>query len=338
MWGIALALCPAVIWGIFCFGAAAVWPVAIAISAAIFGESLIGAISHRFTLRDGSAFLTGLLIGMGMPPGLPLYIPAAASLFAIVIIKGAFGGLGSNWMNPALGGIVFALLNWPREMNVWLIPQHLAGVGGVSGATPLGFIRERITTQSIGTDPLSLLGAGGMRFSAIDRNTTDFLNTRLFSHFGADLPRGYMDLLMGNRPGALGELSGILILAASIVVLSRRMIRWEIPVSIIASNTLLVWIFGGLSFGNGFFKGDVLFSLLSGSFLIVAFFMATDPVTSPSSTFGMLLYGTGIGLLTYIIRTYGSVSEGSAFAVLIMNCFTPFLSGIHSASRGGFDP
>jgi electron transport complex protein RnfD len=154
---------------------------------------------------------------------------------------------------------------------------------------------------------------------------TDTLNGLVFSHLGASLPSGYIDLLFGNRLGAIGELSGILILAASIILLARRMIRWELPTSIVGSFALFVWIFGGLPFGEGFFTGDVLFSLLTGSFLLVAFFMATDPVTSPSSRWGMIVYGTGVGALTFLIRIFGSAPEGSAFAVLIMNCVAPLL-------------
>jgi Na+-translocating ferredoxin:NAD+ oxidoreductase subunit D len=108
------------------------------------------------------------------------------------------------------------------------------------------------------------------------------------------------------------------------------MIRWEIPASIIASFALLTWAFGGLALGRGFFAGDALFSVLSGSFLLVAFFMAPDPVTSPSSRSGMLIYGIGIGLLTFVLRAFGSSAEGTAFAVILMNCGVPALARLDS--------
>jgi Na+-translocating ferredoxin:NAD+ oxidoreductase subunit D len=326
IWGITAALLPALAWGLYCFGLPAAIVVASSILGALVGESIASGLRRRFTLLDGSAFLTGLLVGLAMPPGISPYIPALASFFAVSVVKGAFGGLGSNWMNPALGGIAFALLNWPASMSAWALPRHLQSVSGISGATPLGFARVHAGAAFAGSGPMDVLAAGGMRFSGVDASVTEALNRSIFGRLGADLPGGYIDLLIGNKGGALGELSAILILAASIVLLSRRMIRWEIPASIVGSFSLLSWIFGGLPLGNGFFSGDVLFSVLSGSFLLVAFFMAPDPVTSPSSRTGMLLYGIGIGLLSFVLRAFGSSSEGTAFAVILMNCGVPALA------------
>ena len=270
MWAMTAALLPALGWGIFCFGFSAALPIAASIAAALGGEAIAGGLRRRFTLWDGSAFLTGLLVGMAMPPGISPIIPAAASLFAVSIVKGAFGGLGSNWMNPALAGIAFSLLNWPTQMSAWVLPRQLGGFAVVSGATPLGLARS---------GSMDVLGA--FKSSVIDASVTDTLNRGLFSPLGADLPGGYIDLLIGNKAGAVGELSAILILAASIFLIARRIIRWEIPASIIVAFSLLTWAFGGLASSKGFFEGDVLFSIFTGSFLLVAFFMAPDPVTSP---------------------------------------------------------
>jgi Na+-translocating ferredoxin:NAD+ oxidoreductase subunit D len=316
-WGTSAALMPALGWGIFCFGIPAALPVAAAIGAALTGEAIAGALMRRFTLWDGSAFLTGLLIGMAMPAGISPFIPAASALFAVSIVKAAFGGLGSNWMNPALAGIAFAILDWPKAMSAWTLPRQLAD--GVSAATPLSLARG-------GTDIL-----GGLKASGFDGGVTDFLNRGIFAPLGADLPGGYVDLLIGNKAGAIGELSAILILAGSIVLLSRRIIRWEIPASITASFALLTWAFGGLPLGKGFFEGDVLFSLITGSFLLVTFFMAPDPVTSPSSRPGMLLYGAGVGILVFLLRSFGASAEGSAFAVILMNCAVPALARLEAS-------
>ncbi len=332
MWGTAAALLPALAWGVFCFGYSALLPVAAAIGGALAGEAVFDGLRRRFTLWDGSAFLTGLLVGMAMPAGIFPLIPAVASLFAVTVVKGAFGGLGSNWMNPALAGIVFALVNWPVAMRTWPQPGQFTGLAGISGATPLAFVRLHAPAALAGSDPMAVLRAGGMKFSGLDASVTDALNRVVFTPLGAELPGGYIDLLIGNKTGALGELSAILILAASIVLLSRRMIRWEIPTSIVASFGLLAWTFGGLPFGNGFFAGDVLFSILSGSFLIVTLFMAPDPVTSPSSRAGMVLYGVGIGALSFVIRSFGSSAEGSAFAVIVMNCVVPLLARMDVAA------
>jgi electron transport complex protein RnfD len=332
IWGTAFALMPALAWGLYCFGLPAAIAVAASIAGALAGEAISNGMRRRFTILDGSAFLTGLLVGMAMPPGISPYIPALASFFAMSVVKGAFGGLGSNWMNPALAGIAFALLNWPAAMNAWTLPRHLAGVAGISGATPLGFSRAHQGAALAGSGPMDILAAGGMKFTGVDASVTDALNRSIFSHFGADLPGGYIDLLVGNKGGALGELSALFILAASIFLISRKMIRWEIPASIIGTYALLSWIFGGIPLGNGFFAGDVLFSVLSGSFLLVAFFMAPDPVTSPSSRTSMLVYGIGIGLLTFVLRAYGASAEGTAFAVILMNCGVPALAKLDAKS------
>jgi len=326
VWGTSAALLPPLAWGLYCFGLPAAIVVASSIFGALVGESIASGMRRRFTLADGSAFLTGLLVGMAMPPGISPYIPAIASLFAVSVVKGAFGGLGSNWMNPALAGIAFALLNWPSAMSAWELPRHLAGIAGISGATPLGFSGAHAGTAIAGSRPIDILAAGGMKFTGLDASVTEALNRILFGRLGADLPPGYVDLFIGNKGGALGELSSVLILGASIILLSRKMIRWEIPASIVGSFALLTWVFGGLPLGNGFFAGDALFSILSGSFLLVAFFMAPDPVTSPSSRIGMLIYGIGVGLLTFVLRAFGSSGEGTAFAVIMMNCGVPAIA------------
>jgi len=335
MWGTSAALAPAAAWSLFCFGYGAAIPLTAALVAALVGEAAVAAASRRFTLHDGSAFLTGLLVGMAMPAGISPFVPAAAALFAVVIVKGAFGGLGSNWMNPALGGIAFATLNWPKAMSSWILPQQLVDIGCVSGATPLGLVRDRLASAPAGSDPLGLLSSAGMRVTEFDRVVTDAINQGIFSRLGAALPSGYVDLLVGNRAGAIGELSGVLILAASIVLISRRMLRWEIPASIVGGYSILAWVFGGLPLGNGLFAGDVLFSLFTGSFLLVAFFMAPDPVTSPSSTGAMVVYGLGVGAIIFMFRLFGAAPEGSAFAVLIMNCLVPQLerAGSRKAPR-----
>jgi electron transport complex protein RnfD len=321
------------IWGLYCFGLLAALPVLASIVAAVAGEGVLNLLRGKTSLVDGSAFLTGFLIGLSMPPSVPLYVPVLASLFAICIVKGAFGGLGSNWMNPALGGVVFALLNWPGAMGTWSWPRHLAGLAGVSGATPLGFVHQGLGTGPAG-DPLSILGGGGYHITSFDSGITSTLNGAFFGFFGVDLPSGYIDLLVGNKAGAIGELSGLLLLLGSVVLISRKVIRWQLPAAILGSFGLMTWIFGGLSYGAGFFSGDILFELLSGSLILVAFFMATDPVTSPSTGLGMVLYGFGIGLLSFAFRRWGSSSEGAAFAVILMNCLVPGINRIGIPKRG----
>jgi electron transport complex protein RnfD len=302
-WGVSAILSPAVVYGVMKFGTQAALVLLVAVLAAVLGEAIIETLRRRFTLWDGTAFLTGLLIGLSLPSTVPLFVPAAASLFAVVVVKGVFGGLGSNWMNPALAGIAFALLDWPEA---------------VYPASTSRFLH-------------SLVAQPSSTFSSVDDIITDTLNHALFSHIGADLPNGYFDLLVGTSATTIGEAAGLLVLASSVVLLARRMVRWEIPASILASLSLMTWVFGGLAEGRGLFTGDALFSIFSGSILLVAFFMATDPVTSPCSRIAMIVYGTGIGVFVFALRSLGSASDGSAFAVIIMNCAVPALSKLDVA-------
>jgi electron transport complex protein RnfD len=142
-----------------------------------------------------------------------------------------------------------------------------------------------------------------------------------------------MQLLAGRESGTIGELSAILLLAASVVLIAKKYIRWEIPLSIFLAFATCEWIFGGLPHGAGLFAGDVLFSIATGSFLLVSLFMATDPVTSPARAWSRALYGVGIGLVAFTFRTFASRPEGMAFAVIIMNCLVPLVDRPHKISK-----
>jgi electron transport complex protein RnfD len=138
-WICSLTLAPVAAWSIVLYGrgAALVW--AVSLASALASEAFASGLSRRWTLGDGSAALTGLLVATAMPPGVPLYIPAVSAAFAVLVVKAAFGGLGANWMNPALAGVAFAYANWPAAMRVYVLPRAVSGVDGVSAATPMAF-------------------------------------------------------------------------------------------------------------------------------------------------------------------------------------------------------
>jgi electron transport complex protein RnfD len=299
-WLTIAALAPSLAWGCLVLGLRSLAVVGVAIFAAVVADLLQSASRRRVELGDGTAVLTGLMIGFSMPATVPVAIPAAASLFAILVVKGAFGGLGNNWMNPALAGVSFAWLNWPGAMTATGIPAD----SGPGGAAALALFRDR---------------------GFPDSGLTSYLNNYFFSPLGATLPDGYLGLVFGFRNGGIGELSGLLLLAASSILVARRIVRWQIPLSIFLSFAALEWTFGGLARGNALWSGDVLGSVFSGSFLLVALFMATDPVTSPSRRIQMCIYGAGIGFLTFALRIYGPRPEAMAFAVIMANCFVPLM-------------
>ncbi|MDA3956175.1 RnfABCDGE type electron transport complex subunit D [Oceanispirochaeta sp.] len=310
MWTVSLCLLPAGIWGIYIFGMRALLVTLSAIIAAVGTEALLGLIKKENTVFDGSAFLTGLLIGYNMPPAVPLYIVIVASVIAIAVVKWTFGGLGANWMNPALAGRVFVFFSWTGGMTRWTLP-HPGGPDVITGPTPLGSLKSGLMSMADTIHgPLDLLAAEGV-------------------------PVSYMDLFLGKIPGSIGEVSALLLILGGLFLLIRKIANWEIVASYLGSFLLLVWVFGGFRYGQGAFSGDVLFHLLSGGLMLGVFFMATDMVTSPLTSKGMLIYGVGCGFMTFLLRFFGSVPEGVSLAIIFMNIFVPLINRAFQPEKFG---
>jgi Na+-translocating ferredoxin:NAD+ oxidoreductase subunit D len=330
-WLIAASLLPAAAWGIFLFGLPALLVLACSLGAALVVETLSSLAFHRFTLHDGSGFLTGLFVGMLMPPGVPLYVPAAAAAFAVLVIKQSFGGLGRNWMNPALGGIVFALLSWSEPMSRWLAAR---GTDMSPALPPLEAFRAALAAPGTATsaapagNALTVLGAHGYPFSAIDGSIVSWINMHLLAPLHLALPAGVFDILVGIVPGRIGEVSPVLIMAGAAFLLARRLVRWEVPVVYIATFAVLAQVFGGLPAGRGWLAGSAIFHILSGSLVLGAFFMAGDPVTSPLVRRGRYIYAAGLGVLTFFLRFFGSLGDGVAVAIVLGNCAVPFIDKV----------
>ena len=310
MWTVSLCLLPAGIWGIYIFGLRALVVTLAAVVAAVGTEYLLGLIRSENTISDGSAVLTGLLIGFNMPPAVPVYVVVIASIFAIGVVKWTFGGLGANWMNPALAGRVFVFFSWTGGMTTWTLP-HAGGADAVTGPTPLGSIKTGLSAIGNGINgPMDLLSAEGV-------------------------PVSYMDLFMGRIPGCIGEVSALLLILGGLFLLIRKIANWEIVVSYLGSFVLLVWLFGGFRYGQGMFRGDVLFHLFSGGLMLGVFFMATDMVSSPLTSKGMIVYGLGCGFMTYLLRFFGSVPEGVSLAIIFMNIFVPLINRAFQPEKFG---
>jgi electron transport complex protein RnfD len=321
MLSVAAALLPAGIWGVYVFGMPALAVLLASVAASLVAEAIIGGLLGRFTLTDGSALVTGLLVGYNMPPAVPLYIPAIASVFAIAVVKWTFGGLGRNWMNPALAGRVFVMFSWTGPMTTWLVPRT-AAADAVTGPSPLGFLKSGLLDfQGQAAGPLQFLADRGYSFSRLDAAVTGWLNQAL----GLSLPQGYLDLFLGNIPGCIGEVSALLLLAGVAALLARKIITWEVPAAYLGSFGLLVWVFGGTRLGTGLLTGDVIFHLLAGGLMLGALYMATDMVTSPLTRRGMVIFGAGAGFFTFLIRFYGGLPEGVSLAIILMNMFVPLI-------------
>ena len=286
MYGVLIALIPAFLVSLYCFGLGALIVTSTSVLACVIFEYLI----QRFlmkkepTLCDGSAILTGVLLAFNVPSNLPIWIILIGALAAIGIGKMSFGGLGNNIFNPALVGRVFLLISFPAQMTTWPVPEVF----------PMTY-----TDAETGATILSALHEGG-----------------------AALP-SMVDMLIGHIGGSLGEVSAIALLLGFAFLLWKKIITWHIPVSILAT----VFVFTGILYLiNPTVYVNPFIHLLSGGLLLGSIFMATDYVTSPMSKNGMIVYGVGIGLLTSVIRIFGSYPEGMSFAILIMNAFTPLIN------------
>ncbi len=293
MYAVIIALMPAVLVSLAQFGLGALVVLAVSIGVCAIAEWAIVKYLYKgaFTLRDGSAILTGLLLAMNLPSNLPCWIVAIGAIVAIGVGKMSFGGLGGNIFNPALVGRVFLLIAYPAQMTMWPETGQLTSyTDATTSATPLG-IMKGVMTSSPG--------------ASLDQLPSD------------------LDLLLGLNGGSLGEISVVALLLGLAYLLYRRVITWHIPISVLGA----AFLFGGLMWViNPELYPTPWFHLCTGGMMLGAIFMATDYVTSPMSKSGQLLYGALIGLLTVIIRLWGAYPEGMSFAILIMNGFTPLIN------------
>lgn len=309
MYGVIIALIPALLVSLFYFGIGSAIVLASSVIACVFFEWAINKFilkNEKTTIADGSAILTGLLLGFNLPSNLPIWIIVIGALFAIGVGKMAFGGLGMNIFNPALLGRAFLLISFPAQMTSWPTAGQLTSyLDAETGATPLAIMKNAIKTGN-----------------------ADLLN---------DLPSS-LHLLLGNNPtgglGTIGEVCAIALLLGLCYMLLKKIITWHIPVSIIAT----VFVLSGLFHLCDPIYADPITEILTGGLLLGAIFMATDYVTSPMTPKGQIIYGVAIGLLTVVIRNWGSYPEGMSFAILIMNAFTPIINNYIKPKRFGEVP
>ncbi len=288
MWMVAVSLLPAGAAGVIIFGLNALWVTILAIITALATEGILQILTKRkFSILDGSAFITGLLLAYNLPADVPLWLPVVGSFFAIAIGKQVFGGLGQNIFNPALVGRVFLMASWPKYMTTFVSPLP-------SGAWFANFNYDAVTSAT----PLALLKEG-----------------KILGNIS------YLDLFLGKRGGCIGEVCILALLLGAAFLLIRGYISWHIPVTYIASAGIVTYIFGP----KGLFSGDWFFHILSGGLILGAFFMATDYVTSPLTRKGQIIFGISCGLLTAIIRLWGGYPEGVSYAILMMNAATPII-------------
>jgi len=295
MWNVVGSLVPILLAATWLFGPSVPFVVAAALAGAVVTEWGLG---RRGTLCDGSGVITGLLLGLTLPAGLPLWMAFAGGAFSIGIGKLLFGGLGQNVFNPALLGRAFLQAAFPVAMTTWPMPVTAGDWWTLRGDTfAIPFASPRALDVVTGATPL-----GKMKFE----NEA----TRL------------VDLVLGTTLGSLGETSALVILVCGGYLALRNYLNWRVPASIFATvgalATALHWL-------NPRYP-DALFMLFSGGLMLGAMYMATDLVTSPITNPGCWIFGAGIGLLVVLIRIWGGLAEGVMYAILIMNAFVPYLN------------
>lgn len=303
MYGVLIALVPALIVSFIFFGLGAAVVTVTSVAACVFFEWAITKFimkKEKTTICDGSAIITGVLLAFNLPSNLPLWIIIIGALVAIGIGKMSFGGLGNNPFNPALVGRVFLLISFPVQMTSWPVVGQLSSyTDATTAATPLALMKAVIK------------GAPGV---SLDQ-----------------LPDAFQ-LFIGNNGGCIGEVSAAALLIGLFYMLWKKIITWHIPISIFVT----VFVFSGLmNLVDPQLYVSPLTQLLSGGLMLGAIFMATDYVTSPMSRKGMIIYGVGIGFFTIVIRLFGAYPEGMSFAILIMNAFTPLINTYCKPKRFG---
>lgn len=288
---VVLALLPTTLFGIWNFGFRAFLVVLVTVASSVFFEWLYDRLMHKKnTVTDFSAAVTGLLLALNMPPQIPLWMPVLGSAFAIIVVKQLFGGLGQNFMNPALAARCFLIISFTGKMTDFAVDK-LSGyhcIDTVTGATALAELKN--------------------------------------SGFTAD-SISVKNLFIGNIHGTIGETSALAILIGAVILLAFKVIDLKIPLTYIGSFAVFV-IFYMLGTGKGFDVNYLFSHLFGGGLMLGAWFMATDYVTTPITPKGQLIYGCCLGVVTAIFRLFGGSAEGVSYAIIFCNLLVPLIEKV----------
>lgn len=293
MLDVLIALIPACLVGIYNFGVNALLIILATVAACIVTEFAYERFMKKpITTGDLSAVVTGVILALNMPSTVPLWMPIAGAVFAILVVKMLYGGLGQNFMNPALAGRVFLLICFTSTMSSFdiskvestkeIVMNGAMAIDGITGATPLALLRETGETTSI------------------------------------------LKLFLGNIGGTIGETSAIALLVGAAYLVIKKVISLRIPAAYLLSFAAYIVIFGGRGFDINF----LLTHVLGGGLIFGAFFMATDYVTSPITKTGQIIFGICLGLLTGIFRISGQSAEGVSYAIIFCNILVPLIEKV----------
>lgn len=300
MWTVVATLMPALFAGFWAFGISAVMVVLAAVLGCLVAEKLFG---KSGTLTDGSAMITGILLGMTLPPGMPMWMAFCGGVFGLAFGKLIFGGLGNNVFNPALLGRAFLQAAFPVAITTWPAP------GGSFFALKGDTFCWPLMTPALNTP-------GGV--DVVTEATP--LGLMKFGHTST----GFLDLFIGRTAGSVGETSALLILLGGLYLAYRGYLNWRIPASIFATVAAFGIVLAGIGYER--YPGGPFFLLGAGGLMLGAVYMATDMVTSPVTNKGAWIFGFGVGVLVVLIRVWGGLSEGMMYAILLMNMLVPYIN------------
>ena len=296
-----VAMLPALVFACVRFGARALALTAVSVVACVFWEWLYRKLMKKHqTVGDLSAVVTGMLLAFVSPVTMPYWMAVVGAFFAIIIVKQLFGGIGKNFVNPALAGRAFLVGSYAGVMTTWIDPA--------AGKAPLMGSTADIVTAAT---PMAYLKVGDME--------------GLVSQYSVS------DMFIGMCGGSMGEVSALALLVGGAYLIYRKVIGWQIPVAYIGTVAVLSFLFPKTGSGIEF----MLYSVFGGGLFLGAIFMATDYVTSPVTKKGQLIFGIGCGLFTVLIRYFGSYNEGVCYSIMVMNLLVPLIDKYTKPARFG---
>ena len=302
MLDVIIAMLPALVWSIITFGVKALTLTVVSVVGCMFWEWLYRKLLKKpQSVGDLSAVVTGMLLAFVCPVTTPYWMIIIGGFFSIVVVKQLFGGIGKNFINPALAGRAFLLGSYAGVMTFWIDPAR-------NKAPLMGSTVDVITHAT----PLSYMKNGDM----------------------AGLKEAYSlaDVFLGKVGGSLGEISALLLIIGGLYLIWRKVINWQTPVAYIATVAVITFLFPKGDAGN---LEWMLYSLFSGGLMLGAFFMATDYATSPVTKKGQLIFGIGCGLFTVLIRYFGSYNEGVCYSIMVMNLCVALIDKYTKPTRFG---
>jgi len=318
-----ITLIPALIASYIFFGYKSILLTLVSILAAVGTEAAVQKFRGvKVTVSDGSAVLTGVLMAFHVSAGTPWWVVALGSVFAIAIAKQAFGGLGYNFINPALAGRAFMMASWPVEMTSGWPASNTGSFAGKASevAKQLGGSFDALSTAT----PLNVMKtANKIILENADVDKVEQAKQLIFA-----LKESYWDSFIGNTAGCIGETSELAILLGGLFLIYKGYVNWRVPVFYILTVAILAALLP---------NQDPLLHILSGGLFIGAFYMATDMVTSPITNKGLIIFAIGCGLLTMAIRVWGGYPEGVSYAILLMNIAAPLIDRFTVPQKFGYN-